>query len=764
MAQPFAESRCPGHMRPVGLTSMYAAVLVVTTGVAHADWSEYGVADPLRPAQQLVEASCDLSIELRGAVAEVTQRQKLTNPGPATLGAVTEFSLPVGGQLIGMSLQRGKKAEAAIPVAQWKGTETVQSEKVLGSDPAIVTALTPFDDERPRFRVIVQPLAQDQDVTLETRWVVAAEIRDGSLHLTLPARGHAAPKCRGLVQAKLGPGASVERIRLDNVEIGVRPTATFELGATDATLSVVLAFKRNEPLVWQQTMPIGDGYSAQAITITTPAIRSASSRRALLVIDGSRSMELVGRHNVQRLVREIGSALPQKAEIEAIVFDRKPTRVLGAWKPATPEAITAIETAVKSHTAVNGSDTAAALAFAKQVVDGAGGRGQTMVILISDGVLGDVAPDALTKALASSPNDLDVHAIALAPGRMRVPDAAILRAPVHYYGGSFIEVPTKNIDVALLSIGDWLRPAWQNLALRPAGRTAKIDDTGALAGTDAAIPDQLRAGTGVVRFQLVKKADKLELTGHADSKFTATAGKAPAAAIAQLALLEAGSFDETTRARLRERHPSVDEDHAFVVLSSTGSVAANRRSMVAGGGPYTRMVDVEDPSFPPDVRVGQPVVIGGSSLDRNLITILLRQYLQPASFTCYQRALATNGALAGTAQFRLEIGRGELTRASVVGLSDATFDACLLDAAFQVTPPLPNPDYNTDDRTIVNYPLTFSVREHKPFVVAGDADSSSPIDIDAVEGGVPVSAKRRGQVKAQDTSTPLGGLRPPPVK
>ena len=78
---------------------------------------------------------------------------------------------------------------------------------------------------------------------------------------------------------------------------------------------------------------------------------------------------------------------------------------------------------------------------------------------------------------------------------------------------------------------------------------------------------------------------------------------------------------------------------------------------------------------------------------------------------------------------------------------------------FKVTPPLPNPDYNTDDRTIVNYPLTFSVREQKPFVVAGDADSASPIDIDAVQGGVPVTA-RKGQIKAEDTSTPLGGLRP----
>ncbi len=731
-------------MRKLGI---YASVLVVTTSAAGAaPWSEFGVAEPLRPSQQLVEAACDISVEMRGAIADVEVRQRLTNPGPAAFAAVTEFELPAGAQLIGMSLQRGKgKAEAALPVTSWAATERAASPKVLGSDPALVTALQPGDDGRPRFRVVLQPLDQEQEVTLETRWTATATIRDGALRLSLPGRGDGL-RCRGLVQVQPGPGASVERIRLDATELGLRNTAAFELGAEDAQLSAVLAFKRSEPLVWTQTMPLGDGHTAHAITVLTPAIRSASSRRALLVIDGSRSMELVGRHNVQRIVRTIGAALPQKAEIEAIVFDRQATRVLGSWKPATAENLAAIETAVNKHTPGNGSDPARAFAFARQLIGTA--RGQTMVIVITDGVVGDIAPDALTKALAATPSELDVHTIALAPGRMSAPDATALRAPVHYFGGSYIEVGTKDLDLALASVDDWLRPAWQALALT---------------GTDLeGMPDQLRAGTGVVMYEIVKRAGKLKLTRN--GTVAVTAGKAPAAPLAQLALAEPGAFDETTRARLRERHTAVDDAHALVVLSRTGTVAPSRRQMIAGGGPFTRMVDLDDPKFPPDIRVGRPMVIGGSAIDRNTITLLLRQYLQPAAFTCYQRALGPNGTLAGTAKFRLEIGRGELTRAEVIGIGDAAFDACLLEAAYQVTPPLPNPDINTDDRTVVNYPLTFSVREQKPFILAGDADSASPIDIDAVKGGVPVNAKRGGQVKAGDTSTPLGGLRPSPTK
>jgi hypothetical protein len=77
-----------------------------------------------------------------------------------------------------------------------------------------------------------------------------------------------------------------------------------------------------------------------------------------------------------------------------------------------------------------------------------------------------------------------------------------------------------------------------------------------------------------------------------------------------------------------------------------------------------------------------------------------------------------------------------------------------------MTPPLPNPEYNIDDRTLVNYPLTFTVRAREAFVIAGDADSSSPLDIDKIKGGVP----GRKPVKAGDTSTPLGDLKVAPTK
>src|SRR5204863_8463518 len=103
----------------------------------------------------------------------------------------------------------------------------------------------------------------------------------------------------------------------------------------------------------------------------------------------------------------------------------------------------------------------------------------------------------------------------------------------------------------------------------------------------------------------------------------------------------------------------------------------------------------------------------------------------------------TNTGLTGTAQFQLILGRGEITAVHVSGIADAKFEACLVDAAYGMTAPIPDFAINADDQTVANYPLTFSRRAEQAYIVLGDADSSSPIDIDAVQGGVPDSARGR---------------------
>src|SRR5439155_18428226 len=118
-----------------------------------------------------------------------------------------------------------------------------------------------------------------------------------------------------------------------------------------------------------QEEPLGDGFVARALTVAAPPSPAlAQARRALLVIDTSRSMNLVGRDRVAAVVHAIGAALPAGCEVEAIAFDRAPARLLGGWKPAGADALAAIEGALAKRVPQNGSDLATAFALAHQVL------------------------------------------------------------------------------------------------------------------------------------------------------------------------------------------------------------------------------------------------------------------------------------------------------------------------------------------------------------------------------------------------------------
>jgi hypothetical protein len=738
-------------------------VLAITAGIAHADaasWQEYGATTKLRTATQLVETSCELDVTVRGAIALVEQRQRLANTGLEPLAGTTELELPPGAQLVALEVQHGaqpgaKKAQAALAVPAGSRTERVVDAAVVGADPAALTALGGG-----RFRLVLQPLDTEQEASIAIRWTRALDIRGGALRLTLPARE--GRPCRGVLHATPGPGTSIARVRVGGEDAADR---RFVLGRASLPIAIELAFKRTEPVVWTQSEPLGDGWFAQATTVIAPTVKARVARRVVFVVDGSRSMELVGRHRVKQLVHAIGSSLAPGTGIEAILYDRAARRVFGAWHPVDAQQLAAIEAAIVTHPSANGSDAAAALALARQAIGDA--EGDTLIVHISDGVLGDIPDTALAEALGVLPHvagasatppgvldRVDVHAIVLTRGRLAVADSEPLEVVVRRLGGSYRALDVEELDGSIGELDDWLRPAWVDVALATSRRDARPQLDG-----HHVLPGILRAGSGAVLLELARRPHKPELTARLAVPVRVAARPAPKAPIGELALAAGSSPADSAvdLARLRARHPVVGDEHAFVVLSAVGKVARSRREVTANGGPFTRMIDIAEPVFPADARPARPIG-GGSAIDRPALELMFRTQLQPAAFACYQKALALAPKLAGTARFRLELGRGETTRATLAGgLGDATVDACLLDAAYRVTPVLPNPDYNSDDRVIANYPLTFSVREHRPFVIAGDADSSSPLDIEAIKGGLPV------KVKAGDTSTPLGDLKVSPA-
>jgi hypothetical protein len=389
--------------------------------------------------------------------------------------------------------------------------------------------------------------------------------------------------------------------------------------------------------------------------------------------------------------------------------------------------------AIAHRPAHNGTEPVAAAALAHQLL----GAERTTIVTISDGVFGEISTPALLAAFDARPGAIDVHAIALVAGRMSGPTGDAWRAPAVTHAGSYVELSTEQLDAALARADSWLHPAWLELAI----------------GAEPAVPDEILAGAGAVTFQIARALPPAMLVGHREQPIRIAARPGPAAPLAQLALANAGELE--ARGELTRARPAVDGAHALAVLATTGRVARDRRAMVAGGGPYTRMLAVEDPPFPQTEPAAAPAPIVASAVDRGVLERLFQLQLQPKAYACYERALSRAHALTGTVTFHLELGRGEITRVALDGIGDPVFEACLIDAAYGLAPPLPNPDVNLDDRTLANYPITFTVHGDRAVIVAGDADSSEPIDIEAVKPGLP------RQVKV-NAVTPLGDLRPSP--
>ncbi len=718
---------------------------------------------PPRAASRVIETACEVEVEIRGGVATVELRQHLENTGTTAVAAAYEQAVPADGVMIGATLRDGSGPEAAaLAVAHGFATAVVRDGDVIGVDPLVLEPVD-SDDDYARYRATLQPIDVGHAVVLTTRWTTAVTIDGGALRITVPGRGANGqlPACHGNVRAAAGPGATIARVHVGN-GVGSGAAATFSLEDTAIAIDAELAFVRPEPLAWTQREDLGGGWAGELVTVVAPPARTSApvARRAMFVVDGSRSMAMIGPGAIGQIVDAVAAALPAGTQLDAIVYDRTAARVLGSWQPAD-RAVGAITAAVASHVPANGSDLAAALRLAHAALAD-GTREETSLIVITDGVLGQLPDTALVDALAATASAVDVHAIVIDPGTTRSPGKALLGRPVTLYGGSYVEIAADDLGSALAGVDAWVRPAWLDVALH-----------GAPADARGELPNVLRAGAGATQLFVTRgAAPAIELVAHADTAARVAARPALAAPVGALALahLDVSAFArETTDAelaaatRVRERaiaaHPLADFAHALVVLSTAGKVARERRAMVAGGGPYTRMVAFDDPEWVDASARPHAAAPAPSAIDRLTLERLFRDQLQPAAFVCYQRALGVAPKLAGTVRFELHLGRGEVTHAEVAGIGDATFDACLVDAAYRMSPPLPDLRVNADDQTIVHYPLTFGLADRHPIVVLGDADSSSPLDIDAIEGGVPASGPRDAPVRV-DTATPLGAMKP----
>ena len=454
-------------------------------------------------------------------------------------------------------------------------------------------------------------------------------------------------------------------------------------------------FARPEPIVWTQTEDLGDGWTRDARDrdrAAAPRRRRPRAHRVLFVIDGSRSMELVGPRNVAQVVdavargaagghRDRGDRLRshRRARARRVARRRPPRR--------SPRSTPALATHAARATAAT-SPAAFALAHTA-IADGA--RGQTMVIVITDGVLGELADAALDAGARAQDEHASTSTRSSSIRRARAARAPPRSArPVDLYGGSLVEVAVDELDAALDGVDD---VAAARVGRRSSSRAAPVAIAdraprrqrrpslafhhGAGAGARARPGTATRRSASAPRPARARRSPRSRSPRTADASFAA----------------DGDARDELAPTARRARACARTRPSTPITRSSCSRrrarSRASRRAMIAGGGPYARIVALADPARPTDAasRAGRPRHRRrrrsiGSTLER-----LFRDQLAAARVRVLPaRARRRTPKLAGTVLLRLPASAAARSRRSAsTGLGDARSTRACVDAGYALS-------------------------------------------------------------------------------
>src|SRR5207244_4074582 len=111
------------------------------------------------------------------------------------------FDLPRGAVITGMTVRGDSTPEVALPITGTFSSIDVTERPVLGVDPALLVRQPA--DAGSEYLLRLQPIAQDHELVISTRFTAIADVAAGAVRLTLPARSHAGKltACRGTVRA-----------------------------------------------------------------------------------------------------------------------------------------------------------------------------------------------------------------------------------------------------------------------------------------------------------------------------------------------------------------------------------------------------------------------------------------------------------------------------------------------------------------------------------------------------------------------------------
>ncbi|HEY0252897.1 MAG TPA: hypothetical protein VGC41_15285, partial [Kofleriaceae bacterium] len=233
-----------------------AVLVLIRTAVAEPMLTEFDTKPP-REARDLTLGACQATITLKGAIADVVLKQAIRNPSDHAHSALYKLRLAKTATVVGASFDGAPSTFVPIHAPTQKFDD--------GIDPLLVTRGDLLDDDTQIYNAITEPLHAQREAELGVHWTQLAEITDGAMRVSLPARLDGST-CMVDLRVQPGPGVRVKVA-----------TPRFEWkGDIAAEAQLVLG---TQPVVWVQTQDLADGWLARAVTVIAPPIRSDAGPR-----------------------------------------------------------------------------------------------------------------------------------------------------------------------------------------------------------------------------------------------------------------------------------------------------------------------------------------------------------------------------------------------------------------------------------------------------------------------------------------------------
>jgi hypothetical protein len=634
---------------------VFAVLLVPTLALASAlaGSGRAAVGSPPAPSAHRI------AIDARGPLALIEVTRVLVPERTESGGAeaVLDLALPDGAALSSVEVRDAGRWRSLEPPAGSAPQPAADLYRAESAARGVTPAVEPFDDSAThRLRFLRGGLRGTAPVEVRYRFALVPAFEAGRLRLRFPA----APE-------RLPPPADVTvraRGAADLDIAGVRTRFASDAGTAIGRASMRAAWE----VSWStrakaaRETPTLDGRVAMAALSPTEtalaflvenraALPTGSPGNLLFLVDRSRSVGLPGLSAERDLCRKLIETLPPSTRFDALFFDRATQRLFPLSRPATREAIDGFEAEMVPDRLQNGTDLAAALRGAGDLLR----REQTtfgpraLLVLVTDGALPDDLDGAtLDRALGPTPGlELKVAALAIRP----VDDEAIgpharkaLRAFAAARGGVARELRANEI-------GDAVSGALADLARGgDLGSIRLVADATGRALSDSLEPDTVLSGVVTLHG---KPPRKVEVEGIARGRRIAATAAATPISTAWL-------------------QPWLGKGPQPARILTTPS-----------------LVGLVEPI--PRPAAAQQTELKGS-MDRMVVRNVLSLAYMPRARACYLNRTGATPALrdlAGRVRLAIDVVRGEVDRATVESstLDSPEIEACLRDSAFAIEVP-----------------------------------------------------------------------------